>query len=139
MTRYRTLLAAFAALMVVPITHASRGIPGASGTVFVTERQFGSATAYDAASGEVQWTAAVGASPIGIVQPHGTDKVYTSDEGPDQLTVLDRRTGARLGTIPTGPDPHHLNASSDGDVIYVAEFGRNTIGVIDTSLDLRVA
>jgi DNA-binding beta-propeller fold protein YncE len=118
---------------------AARGIPGASGTVFVTERQFGTAAAFDAATGEALWTAAVGASPIGIVQPRGTDKVYTSDEGPDQLTVLDRRTGAWLATIPMGPDPHHLNASADGGRIVVAEFGRGTVGVVDTALDLRVA
>ena len=141
MTRTGRMLIALTALAVTfgPGAHASHGIPGAGGTVFVTERQFGSVTAYDAASGAVLWTAGVGASPIGIVQPRGTDKVYTSDEGPDQLTVLDRRTGAWLGTIPMGPDPHHLNASPNGDLIYVAEFGRNTIGVVDTSVDQRVA
>src|SRR5688572_22773771 len=115
-----------AALVVaVAGVRASQGIPGASGTVFVTERQLGSVSALDAASGDVLWTAGVGAAPIGIVQPKGTDKVYTSDEGPDQMTVLDRRTGAWLATIAMGPDPHHLNASQNGELIYVAEFGRN--------------
>ena len=141
MTRTRTVLAALAALIVTLVSgaRASQGIPGASGTVFVTERQFASVAALDAASGEVLWTAAVGAGPIGIVQPHGTDKVYTSDEGPNQMTVLDRRTGALLATIPMGPDPHHLSASQNGELIYVAEFGSNTIGVVDTSVDQRVA
>lgn len=133
------MAAALAALFIEPTAHAAHGIPGASGTVFVTERQFGSVAALDAATGDVLWTAPVGASPIGIVQPHGTDKVYTSDEGPDQMTVLDRRTGAWIATIPMGPDPHHLNATRNGDLIYVAEFGRNTIGVVDTALDARIA
>jgi DNA-binding beta-propeller fold protein YncE len=122
-----------------PGARASHGIPGAGGTVFVTERQLGTVAAHDAGSGEVLWTAATGAAPIGVVQPPGTDKVYTSDEGPDQMTVLDRGTGAWLATIPMGPDPHHLNASPGGELIYVAEFGRNTIGVVDTSVDRRVA
>ena len=139
MTRTSGLIAALAALILEPTAHAARGIPGAGGTVFVTERQFSTVTAEDAGSGEVLWTSAVGASPIGIVQPRGTDKVYTSDEGPDQMTVLDRRTGAWLATIPMGPDPHHLSATRNGELIYVAEFGRNTIGVVDTSIDQRIA
>lgn len=141
MTRFCGRLAAIPALAVVlgANASASHGIPGASGTVFVTERQLGSVTAYDAATGEVRWTGGVGAGPIGIVQPHGTDKVYTSDEGPDQMSVLDRRTGAWCATIPMGPDPHHLNATQDGQLIYVAEFGHNKVGVVDTSVDERVA
>lgn len=138
MARTGRALAALVALVTQPIAQAAPGIPGASGTVFVTERQFGTVTAYDAGSGDALWTAPVGASPIGIVQPHGTDDVYTSDEGPDQMTVLDRRTGAWIATIPMGPDPHHLNATRNGDLVYVAEFGRNTIGVVDTSLRQRI-
>ena len=141
MTRRGTLLAALVplAFTLEPAARASHGIAGAGGTVFVTERQFGSVAALDAASGDVLWVAATGAAPIGVVQPRGTDKVYTSDEGPDQMTVVDRRTGDRLATIPMGPDPHHLNPSPDGSLVYVAEFGRNTIGVVDTALDERVA
>lgn len=115
------------------------GIPGASGTVFVTERQLGSVSAFDASSGEPLWTQMVGAAPIGVTQPHGTQKVYSSDEGPDRMSVLDRDTGTLLGTIPMGPDPHHLMASENGELIYVGEFGWNQVGVVDTSLDQRVA
>jgi DNA-binding beta-propeller fold protein YncE len=110
-----------------------------SGTVFVTERQFGSVTAFDAATGMTHWTTMVGASPIGVTQPRGTKKVYSSDEGSNQMSVLDRGTGALLGTIPMGPLPHHLIASRDGKLIYVAEFGHNEIGVVDTSADYRAA
>ena len=38
--------------------------PGANGTVFVTERQLGPITAFDAATGAAHWTTIVGASPI---------------------------------------------------------------------------
>ena len=109
MTRTGKAIAALAAMTVAfePGALASHHRHRARGTVFVTERQLGSVTAFDAASGEVLWTAAVGASPIGGVQPRGTDKVYTSDEGADQMTVLDRRTGAWLATIPMDR-PHHL-------------------------------
>jgi DNA-binding beta-propeller fold protein YncE len=114
-------------------------IPGASGTLFVTERQLGSVTAFDAATGDPLWSQTVGAAPIGVTQPRGTDKVYSSDEGSNRMSVLDRETGAVLGTIAMGPLPHHLMASRDGEVVYVGEFGHNQIGVVDTSLDARVA
>ena len=113
--------------------------PGANGTVFVTERQFGSITAFDATTGAAHWTTIVGASPIGVTQPSGTEKVYSSDEGANRMSVLDRGTGALLGTIAMGPLPHHLMASSDGRFIYVGEFGHNQIGVVDTSADYRAA
>jgi YVTN family beta-propeller protein len=108
-------------------------------TVYVTERLLGSVTAYDAADGTPLWTTKVGAVPIGITHPTGTRKVYSSDEGSNQMSVLDRGTGALLRTIPMGPAPHHLMASRNGRRIYVGEFGQNTVGVVDTRSDTEVA
>ncbi len=130
-------LAAFALAAVG--SGATEPIPGASGTVFETERQLGSVTAFDAATGDVLWSSKTGATPIGVTQPKGTGRVYTSDEGAAQLSVYDARTGAFLHTIGMGPLPHHLMASRNGELIYVGEFGRNTVGVIDTSSDTAVA
>ena len=130
---------ALLATVLVGGSPAAGAAPGRSGTVFVTERQLGSVTAFDAGTGEPLWTASVGASPIGVTQPHGTGKVYTSDEGSAQMSVLDRDSGAIVGTIPMGPLPHHLMASRNGRFIYVGEFGHNQIGVVDTCLDERVA
>jgi DNA-binding beta-propeller fold protein YncE len=137
-------LSVLASLLVLSLALAmpvsgEHGIRGADGTVFVTERQFGTVSAYDAATGDVLWTTTVGANPIGVTQPHDTEKVYSSDESSNQMSVLDRRTGAPLGTIPMGPLPHHLIASRNGHFVYVAEFGHNQIGVVDTRLDERVA
>ena len=114
-------------------------VPGASGTVFVTERQRGTVTAFDAATGSPLWTAPTGLSPIGVTWPDGTAKLYTSDENSNQMTVIDVVTGAPLGAIAMGPLPHHLQASPNGKLIYVAEFGHNQIGVVDTDVDTRVA
>jgi YVTN family beta-propeller protein len=110
-----------------------------SGTTFVTERQLGSLTAFDGSTGAVRWTQPTGLSPIGVVEPRRTHKVYTSDEGSNQMSVFDARTGAPLGTIPMGPAPHHLAASRDGRRIYVGEFGQNTVGVVDTRTDAEIA
>ena len=113
--------------------------PALSGTVYVTERQVGSVTAFDAASGRPLWSSMTGSVPIGVTRPRGTRKLYTSDEGSNQMSVFDAPTGTRLGTIAMGPLPHHLMASPDGRRIYVAEFGRATVGVVDTYSDTAVA
>lgn len=114
-------------------------IPGASGTVYVTERQHGTVAALDAASGAPVWVASTGLSPIGVTRPHGVGRVYTSDEGSNQMTVVDASTGSPLRSIDMGPLPHHLMAASNGKLVYVAEFGHNQIGVVDTGTDTRIA
>jgi DNA-binding beta-propeller fold protein YncE len=113
--------------------------PETRGTVFVTERQLGSLTAFDGATGAARWTQPTGLAPIGVTQPRGTHKVYTSDEGSNQMSVFDAGTGASLGTIPMGPAPHHLMATRDGRRIYVGEFGQSTVGVVDTRSDTEIA
>ncbi len=145
MGKFAQLLALFAALAVgAGLAGATpRGIPGASGTVFVTERTtmpaISSVTAFDAATGDVLWTSPTGAAPIGVTKPHGTGRVYTSDENSNRMSVFDERTGAFLHAIPMGIRPHHLLASPNGNFIYVGEFGQNTIGVVDTTTDTEVA
>jgi DNA-binding beta-propeller fold protein YncE len=129
---------AIGVLIVAGVTAASAAAFGVSGTVYVTERQLGSVTAFDAATGASLWTGKTGVSPIGVTAPHGTGRVYTSDEGSNQMTVLDAITGAPLRTIAMGPLPHHLMASPNGKVVYVAEFGHNQIGVVDTTMDVRI-
>lgn len=115
------------------------GLPGASGTIWATERALGTAGAFDAGTGDLLWTTKVGSSPIGITQPHGTGFVYTSDEGSNRMSVLEKDTGVFVTTIPMGPLPHHLMASRNGEFVYVGEFGHNEIGVVDTATNTRVA
>jgi putative pyrroloquinoline-quinone binding quinoprotein len=137
-----------AGLMVAAVIAGTAGTAGASergqphhdrGTVFVTERQLGSVTAFDATTGAALWTSPTGPTPIGVTRPSGTHKVYTSDEGANQMSVFDEESGTLLGTIPMGLMPHHLMADRSGRRIYVGEFGQNTVGVIDTSTDSAIA
>jgi DNA-binding beta-propeller fold protein YncE len=135
-----------AAVLAVTCTSGGAGaspahLPGAGGTVFVTERTPATSTltAFDAGTGDVLWTSATGAAPIGVTKPHGTGRVYTSDENSNRMSVFDARTGAFLRAIPMGTRPHHLMASANGNLVYVGEFGQNTIGVVDTSIDVEVA
>jgi DNA-binding beta-propeller fold protein YncE len=135
----RRVLLLFALLAGVPTLAGAASSAVSTGTVYVTERQLGSVTAFDAVTGTVVWTAKTGASPIGVTHPSGTDKIYTTDEGSNRLSVFDRRTGELLHTIAMGPLPHHMMASRWGGRIFVGEFGKNEIGVVDTSNDTRLA
>ena len=119
---------------------AQAPVPG--GTIWVTERTPGNSTvaAIDAATGESRGITRVGNMPIGITAPRGTHKVYSSDETADQLSVIDKESIQVIATVPMGAGsrPHHLMASRNGLYIYVAEFGSNKIGVVDTRLDANV-
>lgn len=143
-------LALLATLLLVPVAIATAAvtagddpIPGASGTVWVTERTPGSSSvaAFDAATGDVLGWTPVGSAPIGIVVPHGSDYAYSADEGADQMSVISRDEIDVVTRIPMGvaSRPHHLMASPNGRLIYVAEYNHNVVGVVDTRLNENVA
>jgi len=115
-------------------------IPG--GTVWVTERTPGGSTlaAIDSATGAPLGLTSVGDVPIGVLEPRGTHKVYTSDQGADQLSVIDPETVEVIRTIPmgVGSGPHHMMASRNGRRIYVGQYTTNKVGVVDTRLDANV-
>lgn len=140
--KVRLILTTIGTALVVAVAAVAHE-PGRStspdGTVFVTERELGSLTAFDAASGRPLWTSRTGAVPIGVTRPRGTRKVYTSDEGSNQMSVFDSHSGAFLKAIGMGSLPHHLMASRDGRRVYVGEFGQATVGVVDTRSDTVTA
>ena len=113
------------------------------GTIWVTERTLTNSTvaAIDSATGESRGITAVGSGPIGITAPRGVHKVYSSDENAGQLSVIDADTVTVVGTVPlsAGSRPHHMMASRNGRYVYVAQFGSNRIGVVDTQVDEKVA
>ena len=113
-----------------------------SGTVWAVERFDGgpnTLAAFDASTGDVLGVWPVGRRPIGVTAPHGTGKVYTADERSNQLTVVSKKDLSIVTQIPIGPFPHHMMASPNGKFIYVGEHGTNKVGVVDTTLDKRVA
>jgi YVTN family beta-propeller protein len=145
MARRFALLAALVGVAAVAATLAGAGsshIP--NGTIWVTERTPGglsTVAAIDAATGASRGITPVGDAPIGITHPNGTNKVYSSDEAADQLSVIDRDTVTVIRTIDTGSPsgPHHLMASTNGHYIYFGEYHHNMVGVVDTRLDENVA
>lgn len=114
---------------------------GADGRLWVTERTLNTVTAYDAATGRVLGTTPVGLAPIGVVEPKGTGQAYSGDEFsvPATVSVIDADTVTVVKKIPTGLRPHHMYTTKNGRWVFVGEFGQNTVGVIDTQTDTRVA
>lgn len=113
-------------------------LPGANGTLWVTNRTNNKVAAYDASTGTLLGQVDVGSNPIGITGPPGTGKIYTSDESSNQMSVIDRDTITPITTIAfplPGSKPHHIAHSPNGRFVYVAEFGANRVGVIETAGD----
>jgi DNA-binding beta-propeller fold protein YncE len=144
-TLISTLLLVPLALAAAALSARRAPIPGVAGTVWAVERLDGATntlTAFDAATGDVLGVATVGARPIGVTAPVGSGKVYTADERSNQLSVFskaDFAAGRTVGRrIPMGAFPHHMMASPNGRLIYVAEYGTHKIGVVDTRIDERV-
>jgi YVTN family beta-propeller protein len=123
------------------VVSAQTSLKGVSGTVWVTNRTFNNVVAFDAGTGEVLATIAVGRNPIGIISPQGTGKVYVSNEDDSTVSVVSKDSLEVIRTIPlaAGSRPHHINDSPDGRFVYVAEFGANRAAKIDTETDTVVA
>ena len=137
----RIVLALAAIATVLTVSPRAKGDQEA-GTIWVTERTTGgrsTVAAIDAATGHPLGIVGVGDNPIGITAPAGTNKVYSSDEDAHQISVVDKDTFTVVTRIPVGARPHHLMAARNGQYVYVAQFGTNTVGVIDTRLDEKVA
>jgi PQQ-dependent catabolism-associated beta-propeller protein len=87
----------------------------------------GLALALSAAAGSSATTAAGG--PL----------VYVSNEGSDEVTIVDGAGGRVVATIATPGRPRGLALSPDGARLYVALAKRDTVSVIDTATQRVVA
>jgi YVTN family beta-propeller protein len=119
---------------------AQTRLKGVSGTLWATNKTSNDVAVFDAATGDVIATIPVGVMPIGIIGPRDTGKVYVSNETSGTVSVISKETLSVIATIDLGPTskPHHMNASSDGRYVFVAEFGTNKIAMIDTGTDTFV-
>jgi DNA-binding beta-propeller fold protein YncE len=140
----RTIISLVAALAVVAaITSAaaasrSDGDHGrVKGTIWVANRGANTIRAFDAATGDTLTTIAMapGSQPGDLAFAKG--KLYVSEEfgTPPAIAIVDAESGQVLKRILTGPRPHHVHVTRDGDLISYGVFGTNRIGIIDTRTD----
>ena len=89
------------------------------GTVWVVNRDLGELAIFDAGTGNLLKTLAVGRGAHDICISEQTGKAYITAETDNMVTVVDTDTLARH-SIPVGPLPHHIEPSNDGHTIYVS-------------------
>jgi DNA-binding beta-propeller fold protein YncE len=116
---YRFVTAAVVCVAVgAAIVGASGGEDGRRGSVWVVNRDRGELTVFDAGTGDVLETRAVGAGAHDICISERARKAYITAETDNVVTAVDMRTLA-TEAIPVSPLPHHIEPSHDGRTIYV--------------------
>lgn len=93
---------------------------GPKGTVWVVNRDQGSLTIFEAATGEVLTTVeSVGTGAHDICLAERAGKAFVMAEGIDAVTVVDMES-LETETIPVTPMPHHCELSPNGRTLYVS-------------------
>ena len=145
MTRYgRNIIASLVVLAGIAVIASvataggrDRGLSHLNGSIWVANRGANTIRAFDAATGNVLTTIAMapGSQPGDLAYARG--KLYVSEEfgSPPAIAIVDAQTGDILKRILTGPRPHHVHVTKDGDLISYGVFGTNKVGIIDTHTD----
>ncbi len=125
----------------VPDSSRSRAAQ-ADAVVWASNSATGLVAAFDATSGDLLGTVAVGLAPAGIAAPHGGGAVYVANEGSDTVSVIDKASMTVAATIalpaPSGRKPRFATGSPDGSAVYIGEAGSNVVDVIETATN-RIA
>ena len=108
--------------------------PGAGDTLWVANRDAGTVTVVEAATGRTIKTLPSGAGAHDVAISALSGKVYVMNELEDRIAVFSAATLELLKTI-TVPRPHHAKTSLDGRFVYVGLFNNNRIAAIDTATD----
>lgn len=106
-----------------------------NGTIWVANRGAHTIRGFDAATGDLVNTIpmAPNSQPGDLAYAKG--KLYVSEEfgTPPAIAILDAETGALIKRFEfaVGSRPHHVHASSGGNLIAVGLYGTDTVAVID--------
>jgi DNA-binding beta-propeller fold protein YncE len=102
-------------------------------------------------AGAIVGTAAVGSAPVPVaVIDSGTHVIvgnsnrFDAPATPQTLSVLDAAkiedgSGALIGTLPAGIFPRELTLSADGQTLLLANYGSNTLQVMDAAAIAQAA
>ncbi|MBC7625243.1 MAG: beta-propeller fold lactonase family protein, partial [Aeromicrobium sp.] len=64
---------------------------------------------------------------------------YVTNDGSNNVSVVDLATRAVVSTIPVGGRPYGVGASPTGNFVYVTNYADGTVSIISTSTNLVVA
>ena len=83
------------------------------------------------ASGQILAEVEVGRQPHHAVLSPDEGRVYVSNRGTDDVSVVDAQTYDVVSTIAVGDEPHEMAVRPAGDVLYVTNAGSYDVSVID--------
>jgi DNA-binding beta-propeller fold protein YncE len=111
-----------------------------NGTIWVANRGTHTIRSFDADTGAVVNTVAMSLNSQPGDLAYAKGKLYVAEEfgTPPAIAVVDAETGlvlTRLFLAP-GSRPHHVHASTSGNLVAVGLYGTDTVAVVDTHDDI---
>lgn len=136
---------ATSALIATPAVQGARGVdvtPDGSricvtqyyhigGGVFASRLAIVNATTY--AVTQVNIEAAGADTPAGVIVTPDGSRAYVTNNGSDNVSVVNLTTLAVIATIPVGNNPAGIAVTPDGSRVYVANYGSDSVSVISTA------
>jgi YVTN family beta-propeller protein len=84
-------------------------------------------------------TVAVGSSPQRVAVNPTTNRVYVSNNGSNNVSIVDGSTNAVIATTPVGSKPMGVAVNPTTNRVYVANQGSNNVSVLDGSSNAVIA
>jgi outer membrane protein assembly factor BamB len=135
---FSVVLCGVAAICAMAVGDA-RGHRSVDGTIWAANRGAHTIRGFDAATGAVVNTIAMAANSQPGDLAYAKGKLYVAEEfgAPPAIAIVDVETGLVLTRIflPVGVRPHHVHASSGGNLIAVGLYGTDMVAVVDTHDD----
>ncbi|MBS1524807.1 MAG: beta-propeller fold lactonase family protein [Bacteroidetes bacterium] len=89
----------------------------------------------DPSSNKIVATIPVGSNPIGVAVSQDGARVYTANQGSDNVSVINTATNQVISTIslPLGSEPSGICVSPDGTKVYTTDWPAASFSVINTA------
>jgi len=126
-------------LNALPVARGGNEI-SVNGTIWVANRGTHTIRGFDAGTGAIVNTIQMAANSQPGDLAYAKGKLYVSEEfgTPPAIAIVDVETGLVFTRIslPTGARPHHVHASSGGNLVAVGLYGTDMVAVVDTHDDV---